>query len=422
MRALAFEKEPTFKAMEATSIWGTLISAGASLAGGAFASKSSKNAAGTAAAGDQAALQAQQEAYDNSRGTLQPYVNRGNKGQAYLDALTYGRGTYTDAPVYGSSPAENLDATLKQQNPGAWATWQGWESKLKPGSYTKGHRGVYGDFQGFLKATDPTALQRAQDALNAGTASGGAASGDVITRDDALENLYVQPDWQWNEEDYTTRQGMTDADYATRQGMTEADYLARQGFTDAEIAAWMASADVAEGRAVDQMFSRGGVTGMVGQTQRGVAQVGQDFARDRAQYSAGRKRGDYDIYSGRKGADYGNYSGRKVSDFNTYAGGKRSAYGSYLEALSGDADRGYQASTGQASAGQSYAANTGNIRSQGAREQAGYLKDSAEAWAGGIQGALGYGAEAWNKVKKKQPKAPAYSDAAYDYAPPGWDF
>lgn len=392
MRTLAFEKEPTFKAVEATSIWGTLISAGASLVGGALASKSAKNAAGTAAAGDQAALQAQREAYDNARGTLQPYVNRGNKGQAYLDALTYGSGSYADAPVYASSPSESLDAILKEQNPQAWAQWRQWESKLKPGSYTKGHRAQFGDFAGYLKATDPGAMQRAQEALNASMAPGGDDS-TYLTREDAMSNLYAQPEWQWNEQDYDTR-----------QGMTEADYLARQGFTADEIAAWNDNADVAEERAVDQVFSRGGVTGMIGQTRRGVAQVGQDYARDRAQYAAGRKRSDYDIYSG-----------RQSSDFDTYAGGKRSAYGSYLDALSGDADRGYEAATGQSSAGQVYANNSGRMRSQGAKEQAKYLKGSADAWVSGIQGAVGYLSDAWND-RKTTPSNIKINTPKYDWS------
>ena len=371
MRAFGFEKEPVFKAMEATSIWGQLISAGASLAGAALGAKGSKNAAATAAAGNADALNAQREAYENSRGVLQPYVNRGNRAQSYLDAMLYGTGSFTDAPGYLSSPSQSLEAMLIKQNPGAWATWQGWEQKLKPSSYTKGHRAVYGDFKGFLQKTNPAAIENAQGAMQQAAAQGGTK----VTRDAAYRNLQETIPWQLNEE----------------------DYLKAQGYSDDEIAAWTANAEAEQDKSMDALFNRGGLTGQVGATRRGVAQVGEEFARDRAQYEAGRRRSDYDKYSA----------------------GRLSSYGGYLDQLGRDSDRGYQAGTGIASGGQTYANNAGRLIGDGARAQAQAGLDASKAWATGIQGAVGYLGDAWNGGGGSSSRSHSGSGSYDPYKDPG---
>ena len=63
---------------------------------------------------------------------------------------------------------QTLEDILREQNPGAVTTWNGWEARLKPKSFKpKGHRGMYGDFEGFIKKADPTAYQKGVDALAA---------------------------------------------------------------------------------------------------------------------------------------------------------------------------------------------------------------------------------------------------------------
>ena len=447
MRAFSFDKEPAFKSMEATSIFGiddaligAVIGGVGSIAGGAMGAKGAKNAAATAAAGNQDALQAEREAYLNARGALQPYVNRGNKAQGYLDALLYGHGSYADAPLYAPSAAESFDAVLKEQNPGAWATWQGWEQKLKPSSYTKGHRAVYGDFEGFLKATDPGAIQRAQESLNASAAPGASGAGSTITRDDAYANLQQTLPWQFNEQDYTKRDALNEEDYAKLNALNEEDYaklnalneedyLKAQGFTNDEIAAWVANAQAEQDKSINALFNRGGLTGQVGATRRGVAQVGEEYARDRAQYEAGRRRADYEPYADRRVSNYSTYGDRRVANYDqfskrragnydTYAGGRLSAYGDYLDALSGEADTGYNAATGQASAGKNYASNYGNLRSQGAKQQAGYLSDSADAWTNAVGNAGAY--LTYGLSRKNNNKSSVTIPGGYDaYEPVG---
>lgn len=63
---------------------------------------------------------------------------------------------------------QTLEDILREQNPGAVTTWNGWESRLKKKSFTpKGHRGMYGDFVGFIKKADPNAYAKGVSALEA---------------------------------------------------------------------------------------------------------------------------------------------------------------------------------------------------------------------------------------------------------------
>lgn len=353
MRAFGFEKEPVFKAMEATSIWGSLISAGASIAGGLMGADAAKDAAKREYAANKQALELQKQQREEAKAYLSPYYERGAKGDAYLDALLYGEGSYGGE---GSDPstARNMEDVLREQNPGAAKLWAEWESKDK--GKPNGHRAVYGDFEGFIRQTKPEAFQAAQAALKTG-AGGAGAGGKKVTRTDAISNLQKSIPWRLNNQ----------------------DYLKAQGFTDNEIAAWVAKAEAEQGKSIDAISNRFGITGQRGSAERGVAQVGEDYARDRAQYEAGRRRADY----------------------SGYAAGRLSAYGSYLDGLQRDSDRGYQAGTGLASGGQTYANNAGNLLSNGARTQAGYANDASEAWAKGIQGAAGYLADGYAGSRKK---------------------
>lgn len=377
MRAFGFEKEPVFKAMEATSIWGSVISGVGSLAGGFMGADAAKDAAKREYAANKAALELQKQQREEAKAYLSPYYERGGKGDAYLDALLYGEGSYGGA---GSDPstARSLEEVLRERHPGAAKTWDQWEAKDK--GKPNGHRSVYGDFEGFLSKTMPGSIQDAQAALKAENTSGaGAEGGTTVTRGAVYANLRKTLPWMLN-----------DADYAKREQLNNQDYLKAQGFTNAEIAAWEANAEAEQDKSIDAISNRFGLTGQRGSATRGVSQVGEEFARDRAQYEAGRRR-----------SDYGGYSTRRASNYDTYAGGRLNAYGGYLDGLQRDSDRGYQAGTGLASGGQTYANNAGNLLGNGARTQAGYANDASEAWARGIQGAAGYLADGYAGSRKK---------------------
>lgn len=276
-------------------------------------------------------LELQRRQNELLKGYLSPYYQRGNRADGYLDAMLYGEG-YVGGAGADPSMARSLEDVLREQNPDMAQAWDRWESKDK--GKPNGHRAIYGDFEGYIRQVRPEAYRGAQTALQAESQSG-AARGERITRDAAYENLQDTIPWRMNEE----------------------DYLKAQGFSDAEIAAWVANAQAEQDKSVDALFSRGGITGQVGATRRGVAQVGEEFARDRAQYEAGRRRADYDKYSA----------------------GRLGAYGGYLDLLGRDSDRGFDAGTRIASGGQTYANNAGRLIGDGARAQADAGLDASKA-------------------------------------------
>lgn len=63
---------------------------------------------------------------------------------------------------------QTLESILREQNPSASQKWDEWEKKLKPKSFSsKGHRGMYGDFVGFIKMGAPEDYAKGVAALDA---------------------------------------------------------------------------------------------------------------------------------------------------------------------------------------------------------------------------------------------------------------
>lgn len=63
---------------------------------------------------------------------------------------------------------QTLEGILREQNPDWAKSWDGWEAKLKPKSFTaKGHRGKYKNFEGFIKMDNPEAYAKGEAALAA---------------------------------------------------------------------------------------------------------------------------------------------------------------------------------------------------------------------------------------------------------------
>ena len=370
MRELSFEKEPTFRAIEATSIWGSLISAGASLIGGAMGSKASKNAAKAQAAADKAALDFQKRQYEESKGYLEPYRRRGSRADSYLDALYYGEG----APVsssggYLSDASPDADrAALKYMYDTATPEARAVINNLM------GQSG--GDpLEAVRTATTMFPNWRAEFDAARKTLSAKQASAQPITREDVMAQIAATPMSQYNEQDYAKAQDLTDD----------------------EIAAWVANAEAEQDKSVAALFSRGGITGQVGSTRRGVAQVGEEFGRDRAQYEAGRRR----------------------SDYGRYSEGRYAALDDYTGYLSGESDRGYDATGRIVSGGQGYADRASDITQNGGKTQAGYIKQRADSWATGLQGAVGYLGDAWNGSGGSSSRSHSGSGSYDPYKDPG---
>jgi hypothetical protein len=118
--------------------------------------------------------------------------------------------------------------------------------------------------------------------------------------------------------DYTSGQrALIEGDAARRYLETDQARDTRMGELSRYIGAWDDNARVARDRSVDQVFSRGGVTGRLGQTQRGVAQVNEDYARERATTEAQGRRGITDDYLTQK-YGVGDWRYGQLGDLNQY--------------------------------------------------------------------------------------------------------
>jgi len=151
----------------------------------------------------------------------------------------------------------------------------------------------------------------------------------------------------------TGRRGAVGAEEARRRRELDEGRDIQLGNLTNYITAWDRGAQVARGRAEDQMFSRGGVTGRIGQTQRGVAQVNEDYARDRATTEAQGVSSIWDRYITQR-PQIGEFAYNELADLDGmgYATGRglrneRGQIGEFAyNTGAGLNDRGYQ--TGQA--------------------------------------------------------------------------
>ena len=331
----------------------------AGTAAGLYSSSQQTKAANNAAMGQNRAtdqsIQLQREATDRAISTLSPYSQRGNRANAFMDAFLYGDGSYAEDPIVTSaSPtsSQSLDQILQEQNPGAWSIWRGWESKLKPSSYTKGHRAQFGDFAGYLRATDPNAIQRAEQSLQTKAAEA-KANETKVTRTDA-QGAYDQSPWAREAKDYETaifgEDGVTSFDNSPWKGMTER----------------------ATTRANDEFMNYAGASGsaLSGRTARGLQENAANI-----------EDAFFDDYSGAVG---------DVTNMNT------GSFSNFWNALNGQSSQGFSADTGIVSAGQNFAniagqglINQANVSGQAQMNAAGNAADSLNnglSWAGWLYG------------------------------------
>jgi len=160
------------------------------------------------------------------------------------------------------------------------------------------------------------------------------------------------------------------------------DYDQRRDISGREISAWEALADEAQRDAIDQVFSRGGIDGRIGMTRAGVADVAQDYARQRALYGAERERLDFDPLSqGRLQAE-GEYGDRRYSARDAWNAARRGADAERAEGRMTALDAYYAArnSNARGAAGQ---------RQQLFRERQGRAGTIASNWSGARDAAFG---------------------------------
>lgn len=304
----------------------------AGVAGSAMTADATKDVAAGSAAASQQSIALQKEATQRAYDVLTPYSQRGNRANAYMDAFLYGDGDVSGGTLTGTPTASaaqttsgiTLESILREQHPTAAAQWDKWEANLKPSSYTKGHRAVYGDFEGFVRKGDPTAIQRAQTTLNERKAEAVKASqpaqatgGEEKGAREVAQDAYEQSPWAREAKDYETA------------------IFGKDGVTSFDNSPWKGMTDRATERAQGEFMNDAGANGMAlsGRTARGLqenaANINDAFFKD---------------YSGAVG---------DVTNMNT------GSFSNFWNALAGQSNTGYSADTGIVSAGQNFANNAG---------------------------------------------------------------
>jgi len=205
-----------------------------------------------------------------------------------------------------------------------------------------------------------------------------------------------------------------------RRGVALDNLNRRIGLEDDSYAAWMPLSQAAEDDAINLNFSRGGVTGLVGATRRGVGETTQDAAMERnLRRLEGLQRAHEPYFGDVTGAEdsywedvlattglrgdryqrgYDRYSATRGANYDQFAGDRLNSYADYTGFLTDRANRGFSARGQISSGGQQFvnAASDANSRAaeaasasyarQGQIQQQLY-GDLAEV-AGGLAGSI----------------------------------
>lgn len=439
------------------TIGAAVVGGGAAVAGAKSQSKAVKQAAETQADASAANIAAAEAERARNEVLFRPEIDRGARADSYLDALYYG-----DAPApvatpvfYASRSAPYSGGGIDWQayyNSGlgsefetgfvgtpnggtrrsAWAEQARRETDGSPEAVAQHYWNAWGQRQGH---TLPTLAQTQAQAAQVAAQSAPAAP---ITRADVLAQIEANPINQIGADAYTGAmteagrarsdlQGVADTAYGDRLSLLEQDYLKRQGFTDAEVRAWEANASVARDRAVDSAVSRFGITGQTGNVARNIGQTEQDYARDRAQYEAGKRREDYEPLSTGRMLAYDDKANAYTNAANNFANAstraldertasKYSAYGDWLDYMNGQSSRGQSGRGAVAGAGQTTLGITNAQRSNAANAMAQGMYDGANVKANmynSLAQTAGQAYGQWQTANKNPVLMPTQNKASY---------
>ena len=203
---------------------GAAIGAAASIGGALISKSGSDSAAGASSAASAASIKLAKEQRDKNEKLFAPYIDRENKAQAYLDAMTYGEGSYApysfnpNAASSGSGSGSGGGGSSSSGGGGPTASW------------------LSGGLGAILAQTalggliNPALLGGSNNNNQPAPAPAAPpAAPTTVNRSQALANLYNQPLWQMNEADLAAREGIIDDTYAGLTGLNDTDLAATRG-------------------------------------------------------------------------------------------------------------------------------------------------------------------------------------------------
>lgn len=230
-----------------------------------------------------------------------------------------------------------------------------------------------------------------------------------MTAADVRSQIEGGPLYQFASEDYNARNALTGAQYASEMGDNADAYndlnsAAQDAYGDRsqlignEVAAWDAIAQREAQNARDLVASRFGVRGDLGKSTRNIAEIGNNYAQDRALYEGQRRYQAYGDLADARNSNLSNYWSNAAnannrrwqgygSAYDTYASGRGSAYSDWLNAMNAKSDRGYNAGQLAVNAGQ---VATNNINSS--------TQNAADAYSNAALARGNATANMWNNI------------------------
>lgn len=270
------------------AIGGAVIGAGATRAAAKSSNKAITNAANAETAAATANIQAAERERARNEALFAPYMDDENQARAFAEALAFGEGVYT--PAGATQPVTVTRAEVEQA----------------------------------IAGTPLARLAEESYAARAGLADDTYAGALGLAQGEYDDFLGVSED---NYVDATTLAGQA---RTGRRGVAQENLDRRLSLEDQSYAAWLPISEQAERDAIDLNFSRGGVTGLVGQTREGVGQTTQAAAMERnLRHLTGRQAAHEPYYADVTSAEdaYWGGMGRATEtrgDARTYATGLRS--------------------------------------------------------------------------------------------------
>lgn len=206
----------------------TVVSAGATIYGASRASSANRDATQAATAANEANLQLAREQRAQNQALYAPELARGNRADAYLDAIRYGSGRYRSSPsgagageAYGQ-PAPDYAGYMAQWDPttagNPSSPWHAIEAGLGDPSapdYAQRWSEAYRAFGG--PAIPTSSNYDVYGAYGDGQTIEGEYT-DVTQAD--IDNLVAnQFGWRQGDEDYAFNEGLADTQYAGDMGL-----------------------------------------------------------------------------------------------------------------------------------------------------------------------------------------------------------
>jgi hypothetical protein len=402
----------------AGAVIGAVGAIGGSLLSSRSASRASSDASRSASDTAAADRELARETRAANAALFAPYLQDEALAKAYADALYFGEGTVRAGSSGVSRPMSEVE--IQFAYPELYVQWStqprgpfGNRNWLTLQQFMQ-NNGVDTNVAGTNTPAQTITRQQVLDQIE-GTPLAQLANTDFAAREDLADETYAGADALADgerndlrgvgDENYTAATDLAGRARTGRRGVAQENLDSRLGEEENSYAAWLPISQQAERDAINLNFSRGGVTGLVGQTRAGVGETTQNAAMERNLLRMQGRQRALDPYYGdvtnaedtywsdqgsaldergstylgaeelrgrRRQNNYAAYSGARSANYDQFAGDRLNAYADYAGFLNDRVARGGQARNNIAGFASDYAsaATAANNRASQAAQAA----------------------------------------------------